>query len=70
MKENKFISFIKNNLLLLCILISIIVGFVIGIILKSYEWPNKDSLLWFTLPGMMFIRALEMLIVPVIFVGN
>jgi Na+/H+-dicarboxylate symporter len=66
----KFRKFLKNNLLILSILLSIIVGFAFGILLRYVlDASNKDIVLWFTLPGKLFIRALELLIVPVVFVG-
>ena len=69
-KINKVYAVIRSNLLLFSILLSIIVGFIIGIILKNTGWNNTEKVLWFTLPGQLFIRALEMLIVPIIFVGK
>lgn len=65
----KSVTFIKNNWFLICILISIIIGFLIGVGLKSTTWAGTDKVLWFTLPGELFIRALSMLILPVIFIG-
>lgn len=68
-KNYSVYSFAKKNALLISILISIVIGFCVGLALKSSSWNNTDKVLWFTLPGVLFIRALEMLIVPVIFVG-
>lgn len=65
----KFLSFLKNNWFLICILVSIVIGFLIGVGLKSTSWAGTDKVLWFTLPGELFIRALSMLILPVIFIG-
>jgi Na+/H+-dicarboxylate symporter len=71
-RPNTFLNFllrtIKDNKLLLLILVSIIVGFGIGIGIKNSSL-DKDDMLWFVLPGTLFIRALEMLIVPVVFIG-
>ena len=67
--DKKSSNFLKKNLFLICILASILVGFLIGIGLKSTPWAGTDKVLWFTLPGELFIRALSMLILPVIFVG-
>lgn len=64
--ENKFIKFVKTNALLISILVAIVVGFGIGLLLKNTSWNNTDNVLWFTLPGNLFIRALELLILPVI----
>jgi len=46
----------------------LLIGFAIGIILKSTN--SADSITnWFKLPGLLFIRCLELLILPVIFLG-
>lgn len=72
-RSNNFLkklkSFAKNNLLLIGIFISILVGFAIGFGLRSSSWYKTENVLWFTLPGNLFIRALELFIVPVVFVG-
>ena len=64
----KIINTIKTHWLLVSILISILIGFTIGISLKSAK-VDKDIVQWLTLPGNLFIRSLELLIVPVVFVG-
>lgn len=66
--KNKFLTFLKKNHLLISILASIVIGFAIGIGLKSSSL-SKENVQWFTLPGNLFIRSLELLIVPVVFVG-
>jgi Na+/H+-dicarboxylate symporter len=64
------LSALRKNALLISILVSILIGFGLGAILKVYlDDSNRDIALWFTLPGKLFIRALELLIVPVVFVG-
>lgn len=68
-RPNRLIGFLKSNLLLICILISIVVGFAIGIGVKNSPINGTDDVLWLTLPGNLFIRALELLIVPVVFIG-
>ena len=68
-RPNKVVTFIKNNFLLILILLSILLGFGIGIGLKNSSLSKQDDLVWFTLPGSLFIRSLEMLIVPVVFIG-
>jgi Na+/H+-dicarboxylate symporter len=72
LKKNRVFKFIRENLILFLILLSILIGFGIGIGLKNSSWNkpgDKDKLLWFKLPGSLFIRSLELLIVPVIFIG-
>ena len=68
-EQRYFIKFVKENAILLSILVSILVGFGIGIALKHSSWNNTENVLWFTLPGSLFIRSLELLVVPVVFIG-
>lgn len=68
-QKNKFIKFLKNNSLLIFIILSIVIGFGVGIGLKNSSWNHTDNILWFTLPGKLFIRALSMLVMPFIFIG-
>lgn len=68
-KLNPVVKFIKENLLLTCIIASIFIGFGMGIGLREVKWSHPDDKLWFTLPGLLFIRSLELLILPVVFVG-
>ena len=65
----KLLKLIKKNILLICIIISIFVGFSIGFVLRIYAKDNKSLIQWFKLPGELFIRALQLFIVPVVFVG-
>lgn len=69
--ENKIWKLVRRNALVALILISILVGFIIGIILKNTEWgsPHGEARLWFTLPGMLFIRSLELFSIPVVLFG-
>jgi Na+/H+-dicarboxylate symporter len=67
-RPNRLLAFLKNNILLILILLSIVIGFGIGIGIKNSSL-DKDDMLWFVLPGTLFIRSLEMLIVPVVFIG-
>ena len=62
-------SFVKANLLLVLILVAILVGFGIGFAFRESAWYGTDNVLWFTLPGTLFIRSLQLLIIPVIFIG-
>lgn len=61
-KTNKFKQLILNNILLICIFISIIVGFAVGFGLRLVNWENNENIAWFYLPGDLFIRALELFI--------
>lgn len=68
-QENKYLKFLKKNYLLVSILVSIFIGFCLGIGLKKIEWTDDDSKLWFILPGKLFIRSLELFIIPIVFLG-
>lgn len=54
----------KENFLLISVLIGILVGVILGLSLKSSTSHLK---LFLTLPGQIFLRALSLLAVPVIF---
>ena len=61
---------IKSNYMLIAITIGIIIGFLVGLALKLSSYTSDDELsLWFKLPGRLFIRSLQLLILPVIFFG-
>ena len=61
---------IKSNYMLIAITIGIIIGFLVGLALKLSSYTSDDELsLWFKLPGRVFIRSLQLLILPVIFFG-
>lgn len=68
-KPNKALNFVKDNFLLISIIVSIFVGFGIGIGIRNAKFKDPDAKSWFILPGQLFIRSLELLIVPVVFVG-
>jgi Na+/H+-dicarboxylate symporter len=69
-QTNRLVSFLRKNALLVSILVAILIGFGIGILFRLVgDDPNQEVSRWFTLPGTLFIRALELLIVPVVFVG-
>lgn len=70
-RPNRFVMFVKNNSLLLAILLSIVVGFGVGLGMRAGLNSSESYKIvrWFTLPGKLFIRALELLVVPVILVG-
>ena len=68
MKIFKFKSnFIKPNFI--AIGLGIIVGFSLGIIFKLTSNSNSAAALWFKLPGILFIRMKQLLILPIIFFG-
>ena len=60
---------LKSNLMLIAITIGIIIGFAIGLAFKLTSNENSEVVSWFKLPGALFIRSLQLLILPVIFFG-
>lgn len=66
---SKLRKFITNNFLLISIIFSIILGFGIGFGIRSSSWNDPDIVQWLKFPGDLFIRALELFIVPIVFVG-
>lgn len=67
--KKKFKTWLKSNLMFIAIILSIIIGFSIGLGIRLSSLSENDNKLWFTLPGKLFIRSLELLIIPVIFFG-
>ena len=56
----------KDNLLLLLLLVSVIVGTLIGFVCRSVHVFNKRELMYLQFPGEMLMRMLKMLILPII----
>nr|XP_006824025.1 PREDICTED: putative sodium-dependent excitatory amino acid transporter glt-6-like [Saccoglossus kowalevskii] len=54
-----------NNLLLLLTLIGVIVGFLLVLIMRPYN-PSDDTIMWIGMPGELFLRGLEMTIIPLL----
>jgi len=67
--KNKYFEFVRKNVFLVFILSSILFGFGLGIWLKNIKWDDEENKLWFTLPGKLFIRSLELFIIPIVFFG-
>lgn len=68
-KRKTIVKFIRQNFLLICVMLSILIGFAMGFGLNAIKWKSNETKLWFTLPGILFVRALECLIIPVVFVS-
>jgi Na+/H+-dicarboxylate symporter len=70
-RAEKLGRFLRDNAFILTILLSILVGFGVGIGLKTglNERDRNAVIPWFTLPGQLFMRALELLVVPMVFVS-
>ena len=70
-------NILKHNYIIILITIGMIIGFLVGITLKITKNITKsnnsmelsDFALWLILPGVLFIRSLELLILPIIFFG-
>jgi Na+/H+-dicarboxylate symporter len=77
MNKKALKSLLKQNYMIISITIGMIIGFLVGLTLKLAKKATKseesselsDVSLWFILPGQLFIRSLELLILPVIFFG-
>lgn len=74
MKKNKYLKFLRQNALVVLITISLVIGFILGIILTNIQWDDSthnssEIRLWFALPGYLFIRSLELFSIPVVFFG-
>ncbi|XP_070535968.1 excitatory amino acid transporter-like [Ptychodera flava] len=53
------------NLLLLLTLIGVVVGFLLVLILRPLG-PSPDVIMWIGMPGELFLRGLEMTIIPLL----
>jgi Na+/H+-dicarboxylate symporter len=69
MNKNFLLKLLKSNLMLIAITIGIIIGFGIGLAFRLTSNESSEAVLWFKLPGLLFIRSLQLLILPVIFFG-
>ncbi|CAH1787037.1 unnamed protein product [Owenia fusiformis] len=56
---------LKNNMLLVLTMLSIVIGFAAGFGIRWLN-PTKDAIMWIGLPGEMFLRMLKMMILPLI----
>ncbi|CAH8504437.1 unnamed protein product [Schistosoma turkestanicum] len=58
-------AMLRNNLVLLSTFIAIVVGIGMGVILNVFIVP-ESALLWIGLPGELFIRSLNLAVIPLI----
>lgn len=56
---------LKENLLLLCTIIAVVLGVLLGLIVRSYN-VSKTTVSYFVFPGEVFLRMLKLLILPLI----
>ena len=60
---------IKSNFILISIILSITIGFSVGVALKYNNFKDSETAAWLILPGKLFLRSLRLFIMPVIFFG-
>ncbi|KAK3740458.1 hypothetical protein RRG08_000446 [Elysia crispata] len=63
--ENRFRRFVMDNLFLVCNIVGIIVGFLVGLLVRSVDL-GQDGILWLGLPGELYMRILKCIIIPLI----
>ncbi|GFR71829.1 amino acid transporter [Elysia marginata] len=61
----RFRKFLQDHLYLICNIVGIIVGFLIGLLARS-QGLGEQGILWLGLPGELYIRVLKCIIVPLI----
>lgn len=61
----KFLSWCKENLLLLLTIAGVFLGVLMGFILRLAD-PSRDAIMLISFPGEILMRALKMLILPLI----
>ncbi|KAK3740460.1 hypothetical protein RRG08_000447 [Elysia crispata] len=62
---NRFRRFVMDNLFLLCNIVGIIVGFLVGLLVRTVDL-GQDGILWLGLPGELYMRILKCIIIPLI----
>ncbi|ESO97439.1 hypothetical protein LOTGIDRAFT_187793 [Lottia gigantea] len=60
-----WLTVLKTNLLVLLTLTGAIIGFALGIGLRSHDL-SQDAVIWIGIPGEMYMRSLKMMILPLI----
>jgi solute carrier family 1 (high affinity glutamate transporter) protein 2 len=64
--KTDFKKYLKNNLLLILTIISVIIGTGLGSILRIYVDLNKVEKEYFAFPGEIFLRILKFILLPLI----
>jgi len=62
---NKLKAWLKDNLLLLLTFTGVLGGFIMGLLLRSFNLSN-ESILLIAYPGELFMRLLKLMILPLI----
>ncbi|XP_076454161.1 excitatory amino acid transporter-like [Babylonia areolata] len=58
-------TLLRENLVLLLTLVGVLLGFAIGFGVRELN-PSEDTLMWIGMPGELFLRMLNLMIVPLI----
>lgn len=61
----RFKVWVKENLLLILTVASVVIGVILGLLLRLAE-PSKDTIMILGFPGEILMRILKMLILPLI----
>ena len=64
-RKERIMSWVRRNLLLLFTLVAVILGIILGLVLRIAE-PSKDAIMLIGFPGDVLMRLLKMLILPLI----
>ena len=70
-KDNKCLQWLRNNLLLILIMIGVFLGFLVGVLVNRKVQDSKDPspselAMYISFPGEIFLRMLKMIILPLI----
>ncbi|KAL4228027.1 hypothetical protein ACF0H5_013465 [Mactra antiquata] len=63
--SNRILQFVKDNLLLILTIAGVVLGVILGFILRLAQ-PSPDAIMIIAFPGEILMRALKMLILPLI----
>ena len=70
-KDNKCLQWLRQNLLLILIMLGVLIGFLFGILIndtvqKSTDPTPKEIAMFISFPGEIFLRMLKMIVLPLI----
>lgn len=69
--DNRYFQWIRENLLLILIMIGVFFGFLVGILVNEKVQDSKDPspkelAMYISFPGEIFLRMLKMIVLPLI----